>query len=75
MGLERERLVQRVFDAEDRRRVSVRLTPAGEAKLDEVMPDYYSRLRICMQGLDEADRTLLQHMLSQLHAGIGAFSD
>ena len=74
-GLESEHLVQRVFDAEDRRRVSVRLTPEGETKLDEVMPDYYSRLRICMQGLGEAERSALQQMLSQLHAGIGAFSD
>ena len=73
-GLERENLVQRVFDAEDRRRVSIRLTPAGEAKLDEVMPDYYSRLRICMQGLNEAERAALQELLSRLHAGIDAFA-
>ena len=73
-GLERENLVQRIFDPEDRRRVSVKLTVAGEAKLDEVMPDYYSRLRKCMQGLDEGSRSELQRMLTLLHAGIGAFS-
>lgn len=73
-GLEREELVQRVFDPYDRRSISIKLTAAGEAKLDAVMPDYYSRLRACMQGLDEASRADLQHMLTQLHDGIGAFS-
>jgi DNA-binding MarR family transcriptional regulator len=73
-GLEREGLVQRIFDPEDRRRVTVKLTAAGVARLDAVMPDYYSRLRQCMQGLDENSRVALQQMLSQLHAGIGAFS-
>lgn len=73
-GLERESLIQRVFDTEDRRRVSVRLTKEGEAKLDEVMPDYYSRLRLCMQGLDETERATLQHLLTRLHAGLDAFT-
>ncbi|HEX5539666.1 MAG TPA: MarR family transcriptional regulator [Methylophilaceae bacterium] len=73
-GLERDHLVQRIFDPTDRRCVSIKLTAAGEAKLDAVMPDYYSRLRICMQSLDEASRAHLQQMLTQLHAGIGAFS-
>lgn len=73
-GLEREGLVQRIFDPEDRRRATVRLTSAGIAKLDAVMPDYYSRLRQCMRGLDEKSRLLLQQMLTQLHNGIDAFS-
>lgn len=73
-GLERDNLVQRIYDPVDRRCVSIKLTAAGEAKLDAVMPDYYSRLRQCMQGLDEPSRQQLQRMLTQLHAGIGAFS-
>lgn len=73
-SLERDRLVQRIIDPADRRCVSIKLTAAGEAKLDAVMPDYYSRLRVCMQSLDEASRAQLQQMLTQLHAGIGAFS-
>lgn len=73
-GLERNGLVARIFDAEDRRRVSVKLTEAGQAKLDDVMPDYYSRLRLCMAGLDEPSRVQLQEMLKLIHAGVGAFS-
>jgi DNA-binding MarR family transcriptional regulator len=52
-GLERDGLVQRAFDTADRRRLTVRLLPAGQAVLDAVMPDYYARVRALMVGLDE----------------------
>lgn len=74
-GLERDGLVERLMDTRDRRSVSVRLTPAGQAKLDQVMPDYYSRLRRCMAGLDEEGRERLHLILSQINQGIGAFSE
>ena len=73
-GLERDELVERIFDPQDRRRISVRLTAAGQARLDAVMPDYYSRLRECMSGLSEAQRTGLQEMLELITPGIGAFT-
>jgi DNA-binding MarR family transcriptional regulator len=73
-GLERDELVERIFDPQDRRRISVRLTAAGQARLDAVMPDYYSRLRECMAGLSEAQRTGLQEMLELITPGIGAFT-
>ncbi|MDX9951465.1 MAG: MarR family transcriptional regulator [Methylophilaceae bacterium] len=74
-GLERDGLVERLMDTRDRRSVSVRLTPSGQAKLDQVMPDYYSRLRRCMAGLDEEGRERLHLILSQINQGIGAFSE
>lgn len=74
-GLERDGLVERLMDTRDRRSVSVRLTPSGQAKLDQVMPDYYSRLRRCMAGLDEEGRERLHLLLSQINQGIGAFSE
>ena len=52
-GLAQSGLVERVFAKQDRRSVQIQLTPAGQAKLDVVMPDYYKRLRQCMRGLDE----------------------
>lgn len=69
-SLERDGLVQRIFDAEDRRRVSVRLTPAGQARLDEVMPDYYRRLRQLMAPLDETQREALRGTLQRLQQNI-----
>ena len=73
-SLERDGLLERIFDHSDRRSISIKLTSQGEAKLDEVMPDYYSRLRECMAGLNEEQRMLLQEQLKQINANIGAFS-
>ena len=72
-GLEQSGLVTRVFAKEDRRSVKVKLTEAGQAKLDIVMPDYYRRLRQCMQALDEAKRAQLQQLLGLINNGISAF--
>ncbi|MEY3747681.1 MAG: hypothetical protein RL194_1140 [Pseudomonadota bacterium] len=72
-GLERDGLVARELDPHDRRSVSIRLTAAGQQKLDEVMPDYYSRLRACMAALDERDRQQLNDILNLINAGIRAF--
>lgn len=73
-GLERDGLVERLLDSSDRRSVSIRLTPAGQSKLDAVMPDYYSRLRDCMAGLGENDRERLHEILNLIGSGIEAFS-
>lgn len=72
-GLERDGLVQRAFDTADRRRVTIRLTGAGQSALDAVMPDYYRRVRKLMSGLDETQRSLLQSMLGLVQAEIDAF--
>lgn len=73
-GLERDGLVERIFDPQDRRRISVKLTQAGQDRLDTVMPDYYSRLRECMSGLSESQRAGLHEMLELITGGIGAFT-
>jgi len=71
-GLEQGGLVERIYSKDDRRSVLVRLTAAGQAKLDAVMPDYYRRLRQCMQALDEPGRMQLQQILGLINAGIPA---
>ncbi|OYW26990.1 MAG: hypothetical protein B7Z51_09460 [Methyloversatilis sp. 12-65-5] len=73
-GLERDGLVLRVFDTADRRRLTVRLLPAGQAVLDAVMPDYYRRVRTVMAGLDEEQRGALRAMLGVVQSGSGAFA-
>ncbi|MCB5188683.1 MarR family transcriptional regulator [Methylobacillus caricis] len=73
-GLERNGLIARLFDTDDRRRVSIQLTAAGQAKLDEVMPDYYTRLRLCMESVTEAERDALSGILLKLDAGISTFT-
>lgn len=71
-GLEQSSLVERVFAKGDRRSVLISLTDAGQAKLDVVMPDYYRRLRQCMQALDEEKRAQLQQILGLINLGIPA---
>ncbi|HSI46201.1 MAG TPA: MarR family transcriptional regulator [Methylophilus sp.] len=72
-GLEHVGLVQRVSAKQDRRSVQIKLTAAGQAKLDAVMPDYYARLRVCMQGLSESQRTDLQSILGVIDTGMSAW--
>lgn len=73
-GLARDGLVERLSDSQDRRSISIRLTSAGQMKLDQVMPDYYSRLRECMAALDESSREQLHGILRQITGGIDAFT-
>src|SRR3989338_4934426 len=72
-GLEQSGLVARIYTKDDRRSVLISLTEAGQAKLDVVMPDYYRRLRQCMQALDEEKRRQLQQILGLINSGISAF--
>jgi DNA-binding MarR family transcriptional regulator len=73
-GLAQSDLVERVFAKDDRRSIQIKLTALGQAKLDDVMPDYYRRLRQCMQGLNEAQRAQLDSILELINAGIPAFT-
>ena len=73
-GLAQSGLVLRIYTNDDRRSIKIALTDAGQAKLDVVMPDYYRRLRQCMQGLDETRRTQLNEILTLINAGIPAFT-
>lgn len=64
-GLEREGLVARLADAQDRRKYSIRLTATGQRKLDEVMVDYYPRVRKMMAAVPVRQR---ERLLEQLMA-------
>lgn len=72
-GLAQSGLVERVTDQQDRRSISIRLTPAGQARLDAVMPDYYSRLKLCMHNLSEVQRQQLMQILTLIDAGLPAW--
>lgn len=74
-GLERDSLIERIFDSNDRRRITIRLTAAGQAKLDIVMPDYYQRVRRLMAPLDENERDLFMSLLNRIQSGATALSD
>jgi len=58
-GLEREGLVTRFTHNADGRKLMVKLTKRGLNKLDEVMPDYYRKVKAFMQVLDDSQRNSL----------------
>ena len=72
-GLQREGLVARLEDDQDRRKYAVKLTTAGQARLDAVMPDYYRRVQQLMQPVAEEERHALVACLSLLDQQRGAF--
>jgi DNA-binding MarR family transcriptional regulator len=65
-GLERDGLVVRLSDKIDRRKYSIKLIDAGQQKLDEVMPDYYKRVRNLMAVIPAIERDVLMSQLLKL---------
>ena len=62
-GLLRDGFVSRQEDNNDRRSYTIKLTALGQAKLDEVMPDYYSRVNKLMGAVPLQQREVLQEQL------------
>lgn len=67
-GLEREGLVSRLMDTVDRRKFMIRLTTAGQQKLDEVMPDYCNKVRALMTILNTEERNIMVKNMKNLSA-------
>lgn len=65
-GLQRDGLVSRVADEQDRRQTRVKLTAKGQKKLDAVMPDYYQRLNRLMSVLSDEEGQSLISILDKL---------
>ena len=70
--LEHAGLVERVQDSADRRSVQVRLTPAGDAHLDQMLPDHYRRLEGVMAGLTKDELKVFVELLGKIETGIPA---
>lgn len=73
-SLESDGLVERLQDIHDRRRRTVKLTAAGQAKLDEVMPDYYQRVRRLMTPLDQNERDIFMELLERIQMNVHELS-
>lgn len=71
-GLEREGLVLRLMNPSDRRKFLIRLTPAGQQKLDQVMPDYHMKVHALMATLSTAERDAMIESVRTLATNIDA---
>lgn len=74
-GLERDGLVERLSDPEDRRVVRVKLTPQGEALLERVRPAYFRWLARILEPLAESEREHLVYLLQKVQARITELSE
>jgi len=71
-GLERERLLKREADRNDRRMLLIQLTSKGRKMLDGMLPDYYHRIALLMNQLSNAEKHQLVDLLGKVNGGIGA---
>ncbi len=64
--LERDGLVKREPDQNDRRMMSVTLTPKGAALLQAILPPHFKRMAALMEPLDEVERKTLVQLLKKI---------
>lgn len=64
--LERDGLVKREPDAQDRRMMAVQLTPKGEAVLHQLLPGYFQQMSALMQPLSHTERRTLVDLLAKI---------
>ena len=69
-GLVREGLVTRITDDVDRRKLLIKLTDAGQQKLDMVLPDYYKKVSALMSLLNADQRASLLVNVNVLASGL-----
>ncbi|MEL7472812.1 MAG: MarR family transcriptional regulator [Planctomycetota bacterium] len=69
-ALEREGLIERRPDVEDRRMLQISVTPSGEERLESILPVYFSSVRALMAPLADEERTSLTELLSTIGRGM-----
>jgi DNA-binding MarR family transcriptional regulator len=69
-NLEKDGLVSRHADADDRRTVPVRLTEAGRTLIERMLPDYFRCVAKIMQPLGEAERKQFVALLQKIQQGL-----
>ena len=71
-GLERDGFVRRQPCEADRRSTLIRLTPAGQASLDRILPEHLSRVSRLMAGLTQVEQRTLVRLLMKVQSGLPA---
>ncbi len=71
-GLERDGLIRRLGDPEDRRRTTIALTADGRRLLNDMLPDHFRRIAGLMANLSEDDRGKLLELLNKVRSGLPA---
>jgi MarR family 2-MHQ and catechol resistance regulon transcriptional repressor len=73
--LEDKGYVKRLVDPQDRRARHARITPKGEALLDEFMPVHYRNLKDLLHDLSGEERETLVGLLKKVRLSMSAHSE
>jgi DNA-binding MarR family transcriptional regulator len=68
--LEKDGLVARATDPDDRRAVPVRLTEKGHALMERILPEYFAHVSAIMAPLSAAERKQLVRLLQKIQQGL-----
>lgn len=71
-GLERDGLVERRSDPDDRRMLRVHLTDKGHTLLNQMLPDHFCRTTGLMAHLSSSEKKTLIKLLEKVQAGTPA---
>ena len=74
-GLEKVKLIERVADTRDRRKIGVRLTTEGRQVLEKMLPDYYRRMAKLTVNLTENERQTLISLLAKVNQKASSLSN
>ena len=73
--LERDGMVAREADPDDKRSVLVRLSIAGRRFLDSMLPDHFERVTKVLRHLSPDERLVFEQLLNKVFAGLDALED
>ncbi|BAY48306.1 transcriptional regulatory protein MarR family [Scytonema sp. HK-05] len=74
-GLERDGLVRRFPDSQDRRMLRLQLTDKGQDLLSQMLPDHFCRTTGLMANLTDSEKKTLIKLLNKVCAGTPAMLD
>jgi DNA-binding MarR family transcriptional regulator len=74
-GLERDGLVRRFPDSQDRRMLRLQLTDQGRDLLSQMLPDHFCRTTGLMANLTDSEKKTLIKLLNKVRAGTSAMLD
>lgn len=70
--LEKDDLIKRLADHQDRRKIGIQLTSNGRRVLAELLPDYYRSIAKIMAKLTEKERLDLMSLLGKVNQGLAS---
>lgn len=74
-GLLKDGFVTKKMDREDRRKVWIEVTPKAKERLNEILPDYFSRMAKFMSVLKKEEIETFTKLAKKLQTNLHAFTD